>query len=110
MLEPTSPWVTPDASALASPSRAVYESKTGNRTKPLRLHVEEGKGARLMTTHADLAAKLLREAAVLFRAMSGMNEELTQKLDEFAGLYEQVANLVEADPLAVLQPADGAAG
>ncbi|MFO1118927.1 MAG: hypothetical protein U1E38_01940 [Rhodospirillales bacterium] len=63
-----------------------------------------------MTTHADLAAKLLREAAIMFRAMSGMNEELTQKLDEFAGLYEQVADLVEADPLAVLQPAERAAG
>ena len=71
--------------------------------------LEEGK-TRLMTTHADLAAKLLREAAIMFRAMSGSNEELAQRLDEFAALYEQVADLVEADPLAVLQPAAGAAG
>ncbi|HYN37855.1 MAG TPA: hypothetical protein VES39_01245 [Rhodospirillales bacterium] len=63
-----------------------------------------------MTTHADLAARLLREAATMFRAMGGPDKQLSQRLDEFATLYEQVADLVEAEPLAVLQPATGAAG
>ena len=62
-----------------------------------------------MTTHADLAAKLLREAAIMFRAMGGPNEEFTKRLNDFAALYEQVAALVETDPLGELQPATGAA-
>lgn len=60
-----------------------------------------------MTTHADLAAKLLREAATMFRAMSGPDEELAKRLNDFATLYEQVADLAEADPLGELQPAAG---
>jgi hypothetical protein len=63
-----------------------------------------------MTTHADLAARLLREAATMFRAMGGPDAQLSQRLDEFAALYDQVADLVEADPLAELQPAVGGAG
>lgn len=60
-----------------------------------------------MTTHADLAAKLLREAAIMFRAMGGSDEEFTNRLQEFAALYEQVAALVETDPLGELQRASG---
>ncbi len=58
-----------------------------------------------MRTHADLAAKLLREAAIMFRTMGGTSDELAEKLSEFADVYDQVADLVEADPLAELQPA-----
>ncbi len=58
-----------------------------------------------MRTHADLAAKLLREAAIMFRTMGGTNDELAEKLSEFADVYDQVADLVETDPLAELQPA-----
>ena len=62
-----------------------------------------------MTTHADLAAKLLREAATMFRAMSGPDQELAKRLHDFATLYDQVAEMVEADPLGELQPATGPA-
>ena len=58
-----------------------------------------------MRTHADLAAKLLREAAIMFRTMGSTNDELAENLNEFADVYDQVAKLVEADPLAELQPA-----
>lgn len=58
-----------------------------------------------MRTHADLAAKLLREAAIMFRTMAGTTDELAEKLGEFADVYDQVAVLVETDPLAELQPA-----
>ncbi|MBK8174025.1 MAG: hypothetical protein IPK66_01590 [Rhodospirillales bacterium] len=51
-----------------------------------------------MTTHAELAAKLLREAATMFRSLGAPDPELGGRLDEFAGVYEQVASLVEADP------------
>lgn len=51
-----------------------------------------------MTTHVELAAKLLREAATLFRSLAGPDPEMTQRLDDFAQVYEQVADLVEQDP------------
>ena len=63
-----------------------------------------------MTTYADLAAKLLREAATMFRAMSGPDEDFAKRLEDFATLYEQVADLVEADPLGELQSASEADG
>ena len=63
-----------------------------------------------MNTHADLAAKLLREAATMFRAMSGPDEELSKRLCDLAALYEQVAELVEAEPLVELQSAADTAG
>ncbi len=51
-----------------------------------------------MTTHVELAAKLLREAATLFRSLAGPDPEMAQRLDDFAQVYEQVADLVELDP------------
>ena len=56
-----------------------------------------------MTTHADLAAKLLREAATMFRSLGAPDPDLAQRLDEFAGVYEQVADLVQQDPLGALE-------
>lgn len=56
-----------------------------------------------MTTNAELAAKLLREAATIFRALGSPDPELGAKLDEFATVYEQVADLVEQNPMGVLE-------
>ena len=54
-----------------------------------------------MTTNAELAAKLLREAATMFRSLGAPDPDLAQRLDEFAGVYEQVADLVEQNPRAL---------
>jgi len=51
-----------------------------------------------MTTHVELAAKLLREAATLFRSLGGPDPEMSRRLDDFAQVYEHVADLVEQDP------------
>ncbi len=59
-----------------------------------------------MPTHAEVAAKLLREAANFYRVIGEQNDELTEKLDESAGVYESVADLVESDPTAELQTLD----
>lgn len=59
-----------------------------------------------MTTHAQLAARLLREAATIFRTLGAPDPELGGRLDEFASVYEQVADLLEQDPTGVLEPAE----
>lgn len=56
--------------------------------------------------HAELAAKLLREAATIFRSLGAPDPELGERLDEFASVYEQVADLVERDPRGVLELAE----
>jgi hypothetical protein len=53
-----------------------------------------------MKTHAELAARLLREAAVIFRTINLPDADVQQRLDSFGKLYEQVADLVEKDPSA----------
>jgi hypothetical protein len=58
-----------------------------------------------MTTHAELAARLLREAAVIFRTINLPDAEVQQRLDTFGKLYERVAELVEQAPVAPLDPA-----
>jgi len=51
-----------------------------------------------MATHAQLAAKLLRDAATFFRNVGGQNPELKEQLDDNAAVYEQVADLLEQNP------------
>lgn len=50
-------------------------------------------------THAEFAARLLREAASIFRSIGGGDPETDERADQFASLYERVAELVEQDPL-----------
>jgi hypothetical protein len=51
-----------------------------------------------MSTHAQLAATLLRDAATFFREVGEQNEPIRARMDTNATVYEQVAELVEADP------------
>ncbi|HSX54676.1 MAG TPA: hypothetical protein VLG14_05195 [Sphingomonas sp.] len=55
-----------------------------------------------MPSHAQLAAKLLRDAATFFRNVGAQNPALADEMNENAAVYEQVADLTEADPLAEL--------
>jgi hypothetical protein len=50
-------------------------------------------------THAEFAAKLLRNAATIFRSVGGGDPAADDRADQFASLYEQMADLVEKDPL-----------
>ncbi|AEP08530.1 hypothetical protein [Micavibrio aeruginosavorus] len=52
-----------------------------------------------MATHAELAARLLRDAAFFFRTVAEQNPVLKDQMEENATVFEQVANMVEADPL-----------
>jgi hypothetical protein len=51
-----------------------------------------------MPSHAQLAARLLRDAASFFRTIGEQNEPLTEQMLENAAVFEQVAGLVETDP------------
>ena len=57
-----------------------------------------------MATHAQLAAKLLRDAAAFFRSIGKQNPSLAGELEDNASVYEGVADLVEKDPTANLEP------
>lgn len=51
-----------------------------------------------MATNADVAAILLREAAVIFRTIAGGDPEADERKEEFAAVYERAAELLERDP------------
>lgn len=53
-------------------------------------------------THAQLAAQLLRDAANFFKTVAEQNPLLTEAMTENASVFEDVADLVENDPLAEL--------
>jgi hypothetical protein len=51
-----------------------------------------------MPSHAELAAKLLRDAAAFFKTIAEQNPPLKDQMDENADVFEQVADLVETNP------------
>jgi hypothetical protein len=51
-----------------------------------------------MATHAQIAARLLRDAATFFRNVAIQNEPLRDQLNDNAAVYDQVADLVESNP------------
>ena len=56
-----------------------------------------------MISHAQLSAKLLRDAAVFFRTIGEQNQPLKIQMDENARVFEQVADLVEHNPMGVIE-------
>lgn len=63
-----------------------------------------------MATHAELAGRLLRDAAKFFRTVGEQNTDLQAQMNENADVFEQVATLVEQDPNGIIQEDAGAAG
>lgn len=51
-----------------------------------------------MPTNAELAAKLLRDAAVFFRNVGEQNAPIAEQMSQNAEVYDQVAGLVQEDP------------
>ncbi|RPF71969.1 hypothetical protein [Aurantiacibacter spongiae] len=56
----------------------------------------------------ELAAKLLRDAGMFFRNVGEQNPDVKDQMDQNAQVYDQVAGMVESDPLAELPTQDGA--
>jgi hypothetical protein len=55
-----------------------------------------------MPTHAQVAARLLRDAATFFRNVAVQNPPIAEQMNDNATVYDQVADLVENDPSGVL--------
>ena len=51
-----------------------------------------------MATNAQLAAKLLRDAGSFFRSVGEQNPPIADQMNDNAQVYDEVAQLVEADP------------
>ena len=49
-------------------------------------------------SHAELAGRLLRDAAAFFRHLAEENPTLADAMGENAEIYEQAADLIEQDP------------
>lgn len=52
-----------------------------------------------MPSHAELASRLLRDASAFFKTIAEQNPPLKEQMDENAAVFEQVADLVETDPM-----------
>lgn len=63
-----------------------------------------------MKTNADLAARLLREAAFIYRTLGQGDNADRRRMMEFADLYEKVADQLERDPLGSFSAAATSAG
>ena len=61
----------------------------------------------MATTYAELAARLLRDAAVFFRTVGNQNQALKVQMTENAEVFEQVASLVETNPTGMLDDTSG---
>ena len=59
-----------------------------------------------MPSHAELAAKLLRDAAAFFETIAEQNPPLKVQMDENADVFKQVADLVEQNPTGVIEEAE----
>jgi hypothetical protein len=57
----------------------------------------------MQTTHAQIAARLLRDAAQFFRTIGEQNPALGDAMRENAQVFEDVAVLVENDPNGVIE-------
>ncbi|ACJ00095.1 hypothetical protein [Rhodospirillum centenum] len=53
-----------------------------------------------MSTNAEIAARLLRDAAEFFRHVGDQNAPIRPQMDHNARAFEAVADLVETDPTA----------
>jgi len=56
-----------------------------------------------MPTHAELAARLLRDAAEFFRTVAQQNASIREQMRENASVFEEVATLVETDPTGTVE-------
>lgn len=54
-------------------------------------------------SHAELAARLLIDAANFFRALGKQNPPLEEQMNLNADVYEDIAGRVQSDPLGIME-------
>jgi hypothetical protein len=52
-----------------------------------------------LATNVELAVMLLRDAAGFFRNVGEQNQGMLEQMNDNADVYDQVADLLEKDPL-----------
>ena len=90
---------------LASQNDSLTDQMTENATvfeQMGALILQDPQGALAGTSHAELAGRLLKDAAAFFRTLAEQNEPIREQMTENANVYEQIGNLVSGDPLGVL--------
>ena len=91
---------------LASQNDELKEQMTENATvfdQMGQLVSQDPEGLLQDTPHHQLAGRLLQDAAGFFRTVAEQNEGIKEQMNENADVYEQLGNLVSADPNGVLQ-------
>ena len=51
-----------------------------------------------MPTHAEIAGKLLVDAANFFKTIAEQNEDIQDEMNQNAGVFEQMAGIVSSEP------------
>ncbi len=90
---------------LASQNDSLTEQMTENAKvfeQMAALIVQDPQGALEGTRNADLAGRLLKDAATFFRTLAEQNEPIREQMTENANVYEQIGDMLAADPLGVL--------
>jgi hypothetical protein len=66
------------------------------------LIAQDPEGSLEGTPHAELAGRLLKDAAVFFRTLAEQNEPIQEQMEENANVYDQIGDMVMTDPLGIL--------
>lgn len=85
----------PDIQNEMTENAAVFEQMAA-------LIVQEPQGAINDKSHAELAGKLLKDAADFFRTLAEQNEPIREQMQENANVFDQLGDLVASDPLGVM--------
>ncbi len=67
------------------------------------LLAQEPTGAINGTPHAELAGKLLKDAAVFFVTLAEQNEPIKEQMLENANVYNQIGDLLMQNPMGILE-------
>ncbi len=105
------------AATLLTEAAAFFRS-LGEQNQPLRTQMAENAAIFIQmaeilekkpaeaapdgTPYAHLGAKLLKDAAAFFRMLADRNEPLREQMEENARIFEQLADGLAENPLAVM--------
>lgn len=90
---------------LAEQNESLEEQMTENATvfeQMAALVMDDPYGELEGSEHAELAGRLLNDAAGFFRTLAEQNEPIREQMYENADVYEQIGNMVAEDPEGIL--------
>lgn len=91
---------------LAEQNEALTDQMSENATvfeQMSSLLVQDPQGDLEGTSHAELAGRLLKDAAGFFRTLAENNEPIREQMTENANVYDQIGDMVSKDPLGILE-------